>query len=1261
MKKHLFLAVGMATMALGANAQEYKEGYIDWGYGGTEFGTIVEEWQKGTPICEDDNFFISRVKPRERFRNVATQVNQEWDASNDKKLLTWVPFNTSGKNALPDGVFDSEVFNMWSYVTHWGDWNAPIGRIPAGLLDVAHKNGVAVSGVASIPYGNMYSYPEWSDCLEKMTDVGAQKVADFHHYYGVDGLGYNSEFSGGGYLVKSLIPFHTELVQIARKNNPLFENIWYDGTNDNGVVTFDQGLGTHNDEIFGHEGEDGASLFMNYNWNYAARLNQCVEYAKSIGRSSLDLYAGVNMQGAEPQAGKYNSGDSWPLLKQYPISIGLWGAHNENMFWESRGELGSAPEVKQRTYQLRIERWFTGGKRNPANCPELSNSMKYNAENYDFHGMSSLMSARSSLKWNLSEEPFITYFNLGNGTYFNWKGERQHNKEWYNIGVQDYMPTWRWWFATKLLGRTAADVATSGLDAEFSWDEAYVGGSSLRIFGATSNEYLHLFKTEYALQAGDVITLRYKLKAGAADMSLVLTAKDAETVAVNEAAMSVITTKDEADEDVWVERTFTVGSELAGKELALIALHLKNASDLDLYLGEFSIVRGVAEKPAKPEITKTAILGYSKFGIDGKIIFNMKNDKPAGEPCYNIDVKTSLFKLYAQQEGQQPIFMGITTSWAGMYYQVPMALKAAERIRFGVSAVALDMKSESDIAWGEYMVAENYVYDDAIQISKTTIKPNESFEMSYVDPKHEAASWVLTDGAGNVVYESNGNAVSCEDGLANMGIYDLTLTGVEHNAETGEATTTTRTFGSFVQITSESIGALPEIYTLTANDKEADIEVMAGDAVTLAYTGRKADGAGSQGVDLVEQRFGVKCSALPIEHPQSFSVAFWLKINKLAAGETQLLAVANKLDTWPKTDWGWIWSNVDETGQITSFTWRGSDATSNNELQYKYEDTKLPVGNWVHIAYTFDYNEAGGFRGDFYVNGVKQKVTKWKRATDTNFKNTEPGYEPNVYTITEGQVLSVGGSAHGRNGIDGVIDNFQIWDCVMTPEDVATSMGDFVAGAYPEHLLSLWDFETKAGGGKTFRSVGKKKNLPAGVHAYAASGSEGQGTFKWITPEYTSGCPFIAGTAYPVTTVPTWKAKKGVISEETGNDQAGSAKVTYAKGGDYEVVLTLANSLGSAQRTFRVISVTDAPAGITGTSSDEVTAYTVDGGIIVDVAEVGNYGICVYNAAGQQVATMNQQLSANQKVKVALGQPGVYVVTIAKDDKQLRTVKLIRK
>ena len=54
-------------------------------------------------------------------------------------------------NARPNGVFDSEVFSTWSYVTHYGNWTSPHGWVPGGFADVAHKNGVGVSGVASIP------------------------------------------------------------------------------------------------------------------------------------------------------------------------------------------------------------------------------------------------------------------------------------------------------------------------------------------------------------------------------------------------------------------------------------------------------------------------------------------------------------------------------------------------------------------------------------------------------------------------------------------------------------------------------------------------------------------------------------------------------------------------------------------------------------------------------------------------------------------------------------------------------------------------------------------------------------------------------------------------------------------------------------------------------------------------------------------------------------------------------------------------------
>lgn len=1245
MKRKFTLLAGSLLFSVGTVcAQEYKDGYIQWGEFAKEFGTTLQNWQPGQQVTEDDNFFISRVKPKERFRNAATQVRTGIDASNDKKLLMWVPIDDAEHNALPNGVYDSEVFSMWPYVTHYGNWTAPQGRVPGNFLDVAHKNGVAVSSVAGIPYGGLYGNG-WQEAMQATVDAGAEKTAQFLHYYGVDGLGYNSEFSGGYAIVQKLITYHNELVAAARANNPIFENIWYDGTNESGYISFDRGFGTHNDGIAA-----GASLFFNYNWNSSSLLSSSVSHAESIGYDPINIYAGVNMQGAEPG---YNN---WPLLKDYPISIGLWGAHSQNMFWESRGEKGSSSDVKQRTYMLRTERWFTGGTRNPVNCPEVTNSMKYNADNYTFHGMSSFMTARSTLSWNIGEEPFVTYFNLGNGKFFNWNGVRQHDKEWYNIGVQDYLPTWRWWFTTELLGRDAQYVAINGLDAEFVWDDAWMGGSTMHIFGSTTEEYLHLFKTQFAVEDGDIITLRYKLKSGSADVKLVLTALGNEDESLGD--LSVCTAQQEADEDVWVERKFVVGEDIASDNIALVALQFNNANNMDLYLGEFSIVRGTSTVPAKPVVASTKALAFSKTGVDGKIIFNMPNDKAAGEPCYNIDVNTSMFKLYAQQEGGEPVLMGVTTSWAGMMYSIPMDMAKADKVRFGVSAVSLDMKNDSEIAWGEYMDAGTYVYNDDIQIDKTTIKPGESFEISYVDERHEEGTWTISDSDGNVLYTTKGLGITATDGVAGVGSYNLTVTGAEYDAD-GNRVNTTREFAGYIQVTSESVGAIPQILTLTADGQEADITVNAGTPVALAYTGRKADGAGSQGVNLAEERFGVKCADLGLVGHVSFSTAFWLKINKLAEGETQLLAVANKVDTWPKTDWGWIWTNIQQDGTMGSFTFRGTDASNNDELRYKFADTKVPVGTWVHMAFTFEYNASGQLHCKFYINGERQNVTAWNRTSSSTDKSGDPGFQGTVYNITNGQVLSVGGAAHGRSGIDGVIDNFQVWNKVMSDEDVIVSMGDIDEAALPSGLAAFWSLENEAGDDYTFKSVGTISNCSAGLHNYAATGSEGQGAFAWVESGYTSGCPFISGTAFPVVTVPQWKAKKGVVENVNGNDLAGSANVTYNKGGDYSVTLTLENSLGSDERTFQVIKV--AATAIDDVQNNEVVTYTVDGAAIVEFAQAGDYTISLYTANGGKAAAKSVSLNAGDNVRIDMGAAGVYILVIEQGDKVLRSVKLLNK
>ena len=249
-KATLLISSLLAVMATNGYAQQLQQDYIKWGYSSEQFGQQLTNWKPGSTVSADDNFFISRVKPRKHFNNNATQVRLDIKPEVDKRLVAWLPINDPEVNALPNGIFDSEVFSMWNYVDHWGDWTAPLGRVPAALLDVAHKNGVAVSSVAGIPEAISNA---WRRCLKQMNTAGAEKAAQFLNYYGVDGFGYNSEFNRGFAEAKAIRELHVALNEKMKDKNPLFENMWYDGTNDNGSVWYDQGLGEHNDDNFGKD------------------------------------------------------------------------------------------------------------------------------------------------------------------------------------------------------------------------------------------------------------------------------------------------------------------------------------------------------------------------------------------------------------------------------------------------------------------------------------------------------------------------------------------------------------------------------------------------------------------------------------------------------------------------------------------------------------------------------------------------------------------------------------------------------------------------------------------------------------------------------------------------------------------------------------------------------------------------------------------------------------------------------------------------
>ena len=731
---------------------------------------------------------------------------------------------------------------------------------------------------------------------------------------------------------------------------------------------------------------------------------------------------------------------------------------------------------------------------------------------------------------------------------------------------------------------------------------------------------------------------------------MVFTTEDAVNA---EKAYPVLASTDEADEDKWVEKTITVDGTLNGKTLALVALKMENAADLNLYLGEFSIVRGTFDAPAKPVIAKTALLHSAKNGVDGKIIFNMPNSKASGEPCYNTDVKTSLFKLWAKQEGKEPILMGVTTSWAGMYYSVPVDVNGQGKVKFGVSAVSLDMKKESDIAWGEdHDIFASYDYSDEIKADKSVIKPNEAFTISYVDPRHEAGNWKIEHN-GTVVASSNNTTEIKVNGLNQVGFYDLVLTGKV--TENGTRVDKEVRYANYVQITSDAVGAVPHINKLTANDSETSIEVVANSEVTMKYEGKKADGSGSRGIKTLEKPVGVKVSELGFnstsKNNMAWSLAFWVKFNGFTGG-TQIVDMRDPGTGWPQNNWGTMWTTYDPNTGVYEVTLREKNAGGAKEYKQRWKVDFVP-GAWTHFVLAMEGNGTTT-KPMVYINGKAAKAHNWEYDGHKGDGINPDGFANNAWW--DNNVLGISLGRAGAAAINGTVDDVKFFNKFITAAEAAQTMTS--TSTTEDGLKAYWDFETDADASHYFAS--KVGNAKLAHGELKAGEGEGVTTLVPDAPTYDAGSAFVSGN-YQVKTTAEWTAKKATIVSQNGTDMAGTAKLKYAKAGDYEVTLTLTNAHGSDTRTFQVIKVKADPTGINGTEATDMKVYAIDRDVLFDVETPGNYLVQVFSTNGQMVASKAVSVNGAESVRLHLGAQGVYVVNVKKDGKTLRTVKFICK
>lgn len=1231
-----------------------KDSTLNW----DDFYKFFDSWQPGTPPSSisrtDDEFFISRQRPLPRIADGDYQVRS--DVPSGRKMLLWTPLDdpTSTWKALPRYCFEGDNFSMWQYIDCHGNWTAPWIRVSAGISDAAAKNGVTVGCVLSIPWNasvGLNKTDRYSMTLRKLTEKNSDgsfknslKLARLMKYYGINGLGVNSEFTTTEEMMKQIQDFFADVHKKAESIGWKFELQWYDLTKDNGMIMADYGLCKYNKNMFG-TGDNIVTdqMFANYNWdNYL--LQASVKFAKALNRNPYDYYAGFDIQGRGLKQ-KY-----WQSLIDNEISVGFWGAHAQSLIHQSSTDDGTSDEAIQRAYLRKQELIFSGGNRNPALLPDVRTDCSLaNADLETFHGLARLLTAKSTIQ----SVPFVTRFNLGNGLRLYKNGMVVSDSKWYNLNTQDYLPTWRFWITDRDDKVTADDIGSLA-KAELTWDDAFTGGSCLKLYGATDFSRIKLFKTKLATKPNYVLSLTYKLKNATESHAKLFVA-----LADNLTGYKEIALPDAGTEGEWTTFSTTL-DKLGikdGDNIAMLGIALENTpQDYQMLVGEMAL-RDPSQSFAtvKPEIKDIDIIRGYYNSVDFKMRYSSKEEN-GDEKTYNDEVGTWYYEIYFQQQGEEPRLLNTTESWAAYVVGAPLNSSMERMCRFGVRAVAPDGEQGSDIAWSDYTEVAYTTPTVNLLTDHSIIKPGEEFKIYYEDTlMPDAKSWkIINPVNGKTVAEtSNSNHITAS--IGNTGVYDLIVTAADgkENAYRG-----------FVCITPDETGALPKIYDISASAAN----VKAGESVNVSYSSRDADGKVSRALTIKDpDMLSVPAATLT---GKAFSIALWFKANSWThdTDGTNLISKNTIADAWPFNNWGDLWVQVrpeckdSNTGKVhpaneVSFNTMGW--TSHNEPNFDMisDGYSVSAGVWNHIVVTQDADNTQ----KIYLNGKRvagpavfslSKRREDVAKTDSRIALSTPA---NVY---------IGGGGVYKAAFDGEIDEVQIWNKALTDEEAQRAMRGYTDSEVPSELLAYYTFEDIDSNGR-FANHGSLSGNEASVVRVKDSGGESTSTAEYVQQQADNskpGYPGITGSL-DVKTLPTWNFGWNGDARTTAN-AANSATVVYTYGGKKDVGLTLSNIWGSDMMSKPALIEVDGPTlGIGNAANATFAIYPTPfhRSISLRFAEGGDYCVSIISEGGAMVQQAHVAASSGDVANMTVdGAKGIYVIEVTKGGKPYKAVKVIK-
>ncbi len=529
------------------------------------------------------------------------KVNATQDPEMQVVALSIMNSSTSGNAPHGINTFDANVFSSWQYIDKMVYWGGSSGEgiiVPpsSDVIDAAHKNGVPILGTIFFPQTAHGGKIEWlSQFLEKDKDGNfpiVDKLIAVADEYGFDGWFINQETDNevtsfdeaaeNKADVKAETKEDKATAELNKKHADLMQElikaykakvgekqdlIWYDSMTKEGKMDWQNALTDKNDAFMvdGDMNPVADNMFLNFWWNTdelagEKLLEKSAAKAKELKIDPYELFAGIDVQ-----ENGYMTSTRWSLFadknnKPY-TSLGLYVPD-----WTYFS--GGTPD----DIQARENTFWVNGQADP--------TLSVPVKDGDWPGVSTYAVEQTAI----TQLPFVTNFNLGNGYNYFIDGQKVSGLDWNNRSLQDILPTYRWIFN---------HGAGNDLDVLMDYAEAYQGGNSLKLRGNMNEKTASTIK----LYATDFEPAK--------DTAFTTTAKATESTALD----LILTTADgkeetfKADQKVgtdWTTISYDI-AKAAGKKITGISYSITSEKSSDVYELNFGQIAATG-KEAKTDM-----------------------------------------------------------------------------------------------------------------------------------------------------------------------------------------------------------------------------------------------------------------------------------------------------------------------------------------------------------------------------------------------------------------------------------------------------------------------------------------------------------------------------------------------------------------------------------------------------------------------------------------------------------------------------------